>query len=113
MPFGRHRGQPLDEIDDGYLRWLVTIELRDWLRAAVEEELEARAGGSSRRRQRQSPPPPTATVPVALRSTADELVTAGLRALTRKYHPDVTGGAHDRMVAANLAAEALRRVVRA
>ncbi len=44
MPFGRHRGCPIARLPDHYLRWLSGLELRPWLRAAVDAELRARAG---------------------------------------------------------------------
>jgi uncharacterized protein (DUF3820 family) len=43
MPFGRHRGTPVYDLDDGYLKWLRDkVNLFGGLRAAVTEELESR-----------------------------------------------------------------------
>jgi curved DNA-binding protein CbpA len=39
-----------------------------------------------------------------------EVINSGLRALTRKHHPDL-GGNHEDMVAVNRAVEALRKLV--
>lgn len=47
MPFGKHRGMTLAEIDGNYLHWLLTLEnLSDTLRRAVQEELGEREGAS-------------------------------------------------------------------
>jgi hypothetical protein len=43
MPFGRFRGHSLDELPDDYMEWLGTLELREPLRFAVEDELASRA----------------------------------------------------------------------
>ncbi len=43
MPFGKHRGQYLDEIEPTYLHWLLTLDnLSRGLRHAVEHELAER-----------------------------------------------------------------------
>jgi Putative quorum-sensing-regulated virulence factor len=46
IPFGKHKGQPLADLPDGYLRWLTTIDLRPRLREAVEAELSSRPAES-------------------------------------------------------------------
>jgi Putative quorum-sensing-regulated virulence factor len=46
MPFGRHKGVPLTELDNGYLHWLYT-KLDEWhppLREAVLAERARRKG---------------------------------------------------------------------
>jgi Putative quorum-sensing-regulated virulence factor len=102
MPFGRYRGWPLDELPDDYLGWLFGLDdLREPLRSAVEGEWQARFGFAA-----ALVPLPREAVPVA-----DELVTAGYRALTRQHHPDA-GGDHRTMTLVNAAAEWLRRQVR-
>jgi hypothetical protein len=53
MPFGKHKGTPIEEIPNDYLRWLDSIELADWcfkwdlakkdeVRIAVTEEVARR-----------------------------------------------------------------------
>ena len=44
MPFGKFRGWPVVELSDSYLAWLLTIELREPLRAAVRHEAGLLAG---------------------------------------------------------------------
>ena len=44
MPFGKHKGKPLEEIPVDYLRWLYyEADIRDDLYEAVADELENRA----------------------------------------------------------------------
>src|SRR5262249_6199144 len=45
MPFGKHRGQPLAKLPDGYLAWLFTLDLDEPLRSAVDAEYKARESG--------------------------------------------------------------------
>ena len=44
MPFGKHRGTPIDELPNSYLAWLATEATitAPWLRKAIEEECNAR-----------------------------------------------------------------------
>jgi hypothetical protein len=43
MPFGKHRGQPLDTVPTSYLQWLLTdAKLSSGLRAADDDELARR-----------------------------------------------------------------------
>lgn len=42
MPFGKHRGAELRDLPSDYLQWLTTIELRPFLRDAVDDEIERR-----------------------------------------------------------------------
>jgi hypothetical protein len=80
MPFGRHGGSPVSDLPDAYLAWLLTIELRGPLRAAVIAEAALRGLMLD-----------TAPVGAPLRDVAEQLVTAGLHTLARKCHPDVGG----------------------
>jgi hypothetical protein len=103
MAFGRYRGWALDELPDDYLAWLRGLDdLREPLRSAVDREWQRRFTEPS---DALAPLPPEA-VPIA-----DELVTAGYRALTHRHHPD-TGGDHRTMLLVNAAAAWLRGAVR-
>jgi hypothetical protein len=104
MPFGRHKGRPVAKLPSDYLVWLAGREdLRDPLRTAVLGELWQRIG--------IQPPPPPREIPPDLAAVAEEIITAGLRALACVHHPDA-GGSDETMAAVNLAAEALRDHVR-
>jgi hypothetical protein len=102
VPFGKFRGVGLADVPDDYLRWLHTLDdLREPLRSAVAKEyalrFEVAAGLPS-----LSP---------EIRLMAQELVSAGYRALARLHHPD-SGGFTQVMQQVNLAAEWLRAAVR-
>jgi hypothetical protein len=100
MPFGKHRGIPLEELPDTYLFWLYGLaDLREPLRTFVNLEY----------RRRCEPPPRFA--PPAL-SCGDplvaELLEAGYKSLAKKYHPD-RGGDLSRMQQINVAMDELRK----
>lgn len=71
MPFGKHKGTPLNDLPVDYLKWLSTIELREPLASAVRE-ITARAavhlqmplgvGGSETPGRSTSERPPGASV---------------------------------------------------
>ena len=66
MPFGKHRGMPLAEVDGDYLHWLLTLEnLSDTLRRGVQEELREREEAS------RCQPRPTAVDEQQLRQAAE------------------------------------------
>jgi hypothetical protein len=94
IPFGKYRGLDLQDLPDEYLEWLFTIELREPLRSAVEDEIAARRKpvGAGHR-------------------IADELVTAGYRVMAMRYHPD-KGGDTQTMQLVNQAASWLRGQLR-
>ena len=93
MPWGQYRGCALKDIDAGYLRWLLAQPwLKPALGAAITAELANRREGTGRL------PDPDAM---------EELMTAGLRTLTLKHHPDV-GGDTAKMQSINAAAARLR-----
>jgi hypothetical protein len=100
MPFGRHKGTKISELPDDYLQWLLSIDLRQPLKSAVENEY----------RERECTDDDDDATPVnAL--VVDEIVTAGVRSLAKKFHPDA-GGDHERMVVINQAADWLRQQAR-
>jgi Putative quorum-sensing-regulated virulence factor len=103
MPFGKYRGRELGELPDDYVEWLSRLDnLREPLKSAIKTEWSTRIGAWPGTLVRLPP----AAVPIA-----DELVTAGYRALTRRHHPDA-GGDHGTMVLINTVAEWLRGAVR-
>jgi hypothetical protein len=43
MPFGKYKGVPITDVPDGYIVWIwETMQLRDPLKSAIENELERR-----------------------------------------------------------------------
>lgn len=100
MPFGKHRGQPVESLPCDYLLWLATIDLRSPLLEAVTNELH--------RRERPS------TAPMAPRPPGDRLadvIQAWYRHLAMKYHPD-RGGSNAAMAAVTDGHEALVTLLR-
>ncbi len=94
MPFGRHRGQPLEEIPLDYLRWLHdSCDLREPLRSGVEVELDAREWD-------QSPDPLVST------TISTDVIATWHRKMAVRFHPD-KGGSHAAMVAVNFGRELL------
>ena len=88
IPFGKFKGYSIEDIPDDYFAWLQTIELRDPLRAAICAEAKARQFKDESDNYNGNAP---------RIAVVDQLVSAGLRSLARKHHPDV-GGIHERMV---------------
>jgi hypothetical protein len=116
MPFGRHRGEPLDELPHSYLRWLLKQDLREPLRSHLREEAQRREADEQdtheayrNQHRHQAPPRRHAAPPVA---DVDDVITSGVRALAKKYHPDLAGGDLVRMQQINHAADWLRSKVR-
>lgn len=106
MPWGKHRGRALTDIESSYLIWcLDSAEALDQtLRAALRAELARRFG---------TPPPPPASswhAPCPDPVVAARIVTAGRRVLARTHHPD-TGGDTRSMQGINAAADWLTRQV--
>ena len=102
MPFGKHRGQPLDEVPLSYLGWL--LEGADFLgryrglREAIEDEIRERVG------PRWAPPPRPVPWQCPEPGLARELVAAGRRAMALRHHPD-RGGDTEQMKRTNVVAD--------
>jgi hypothetical protein len=95
MPFGKHRGQPLEDISSSYLKWLLTISVLPDLQYAVENELRARGAGA------QKKPPKELTKAV---------VSTWYRRLSMRFHPD-HGGSKVAMQVVNEARELLEEMI--
>ena len=107
LRFGKHKGEPLDEVPLDYLIWLRDKVLREPLATLLPLEIQGRLEA----RRPPPPPPPRGTIPKELRDAAARLISAGLRAEAKKAHPDC-GGTNEEMTRLNRAAEALRGIVR-
>jgi hypothetical protein len=98
MPFGKFKGIDISDLPDDYLKWLASLgDLKQPLRQAIDNEVEAR----------REPSTPSA-VEIGF---ADEIISAGVKKLALRHHPDV-GGTEESMKAVNRAGEILRRMVR-
>jgi hypothetical protein len=112
MPFGKYRGREIANLPNDYLGWLLTRELDDWLRDAVNTEYQRRTYRYDNR-EYHTPPQPTPTAEPGLRIQPDELSLArrvfdgGYRTLARTMHPDLGGNAEE-MRRLNLLAASLR-----
>ena len=104
MPFGKHKGTPLEDLPRDYLDWLNALEdLRPPLRSAVDREIERRAEND-----KQKSIPRSRTMTPDLVPFAEEIVKAGLHTLALREHPD-RGGNLRRMQDINAAADAMRK----
>jgi hypothetical protein len=102
MPWGQHKGRALANIETSYLLWVLyeASAAKEWLKAAIREELERResAGGTHRGK----------AGPVA---NLKEFVTRWYRKMALRFHPDRLGGDGREMKAINAAAERLRELL--
>jgi hypothetical protein len=139
MPFGKHKGEPLSEIPDDYLEWLLSgeITLRPWLREAItterirrilngrgssNQQSHANGNGSNWRdswdeftrrygEERQAPRSGARRLPAGVtREAALQIVEEGRRSAAKKVHPDVGGNGED-MKAINVTHDWLRALV--
>lgn len=109
MPFGKYKGDDLDDILDDYLQWVLDncdIESETLLRA-----IEIRMGLRARSGPTRSPPPPPPPPPSSGGSgvTIEKVIRAWHRQMALKYHPD-RGGSHEVMLAINEGAELLKQL---
>ena len=93
MPFGKHKGEYLDDIPGDYLEWVLeNCELNPYLRTAIENSLDP---------------------PVKL--TGSEITQAKLeqwyRTMALRFHPD-KGGTDEQMKVVNACREELERVIK-
>ncbi len=101
MPFGKHKGWPLDALPTNYLDWLLGLgTLREPLASGIRQERARRDSGAA-----SHTPPRQLDAAIA-----QELVTAGYRVLAQRHHPDA-GGEVEMMKRVNVTAEALRRML--
>jgi hypothetical protein len=103
MPWGKYRNWNLRDLPDDYLHWLWSSaqNVSPILRAAIEREYEYRIEAKSLR-----PPVEMGADDIGLYR---ELIQAGYRALSMKYHPDKKSGSADVMLHLNLLVERIRK----
>lgn len=107
MPFGKYRGEALENVPASYLRWVLReadcVDDWTWLRPALEAELRRRE-----RAGRGSPPP---RQDYQVLPDIEPVVAAWYRELSLRFHPD-RGGHPERMIALNIARERLEELLR-
>lgn len=112
MPFGKHRGMDLDDIEDSYLLWcLANIEnMNPFLKEAIQERL-----GLNRSKPPPPPPPPRQPPPppagVIAKDELDSKVKQWFRSVAMDYHPDRRRGNSEAMTALNDAHDRLRKTL--
>jgi hypothetical protein len=122
MPFGKYKGEYLQDIPTDYLQWLWrTVEFRqDWLRRAVQEELEARERRQQQQQYQQQSTNQSAAGPAPGAGQQNQQQTViGWEAVVKKWyaelclkhHPD-RGGTHAGMVIVNEARDRLLALFR-
>jgi putative quorum-sensing-regulated virulence factor len=110
MPWGKHKGVPLDQVPLGYLAWVLDVgyaartpALLAGIRGEVARRLELHTTAS--------PPPPrgrVGTPPQELGAVLGELVATGYKHLALRAHPD-RGGTTAAMQRLNALRDWLRR----
>ena len=110
MTFGKHKGVDLEDIDDGYLLWV--LEKCDTAGPVLKEAIRARLGLDGNQRKAQNPPPPPPP-PSGMLSKADldSKLKQWHRGLAKDYHPDVRKGDGVAMSAINDAHDRLRKTL--
>lgn len=90
MPFGKHKGTPIDCLPDDYLEWLYRLpDLRPFLRAAIDQEVERRR--ESRQSHRGRSTTSRGRISEAARIITPDIIEAGYRKLAMIHHPDRGG----------------------
>lgn len=109
MPFGKHKGSPLNEVPRSYLEWcyLEACEDRPGLKKAIAKELERRDAEGESCRRSGTPPRQQQQPPDALRAT----IKTWYRELVMRYHPDRTLDNGAAMKAVNDAYERLTELL--
>ena len=95
MPFGKHKGEPVEGVPEPYLCWVLenVDNLRPTLRDEIERVVEIGKYASA-----------VVVVP------GEDVIGQWYRQLAREFHPD-QGGSHEVMNATNRARELLEEMV--
>jgi hypothetical protein len=91
MPWGKHRGVDLEDIEASYLWWVLehANNLQPDLALEIRSELLSRLGDSVD--DAPPPPPPRGADRCPDPKLARQVVTSGWRALSKQHHPDHGG----------------------
>ena len=101
MPFGKHKGMPIEELPHAYLLWLRSRpDLWEPLRSAVDDEYRRRSGGYDYDYGQV----PEFRFDREGKAVLCELVEVGRRNLAKLHHPD-HGGSLVRMQLINRVAD--------
>lgn len=129
MPFGKHKGEDLEDIPLSYLRWVLRNvylwddELRSDMENLTGEEVTAepdpdrqRGGGRWNKTasggQTTVPPPPAPPSNLdQIRRDLIDAVNLWRRSMAAKHHPDRNGGDGTMMTAMNDAADKLMKEI--
>lgn len=84
MPWGKFKGEYIDELDDDYLWWVFGRELKEPLSSAVRQEAFCRWPEKFELVYNETLPPPSS-------SDFKSLIMQVYRHLARKWHPDKGG----------------------
>lgn len=113
--FGKHASEPLYDVPLSYLRWAVksmdTLSESDRVAIRTEIYRQAERLDDQGYGEQYSPPRrPAASVPTAVDARIGlELIQAGRRALSQKYHPDINPESAEIMVRCNATADHLMK----
>lgn len=95
MPFGKYRGQMVDDLPTDYLAWLKDRDLREPIKSAVEYVYGLRIN---------PPQPPAPSLPFD--------VDSWYRKLSLEFHPDRRNGSCEGMKAIQRAKELAEELIR-
>jgi len=87
MPFGKYRGEEIQDLPDNYLYWLMTIDLHGGLKVAVERELD--------RRENPDGFVYNPELSDELHPFVESIIESGYRSLAMNHHPDCGGNTED------------------
>jgi hypothetical protein len=112
MPFGKFVGVEVCDLPDNYLEWLLTIELKPYLRDAIEREWGSRSAPQTPPISRENRLTISIKVPLTDVPLVREVLDRGYRAAARLRHPD-RGGSDRDMQKLNGLVESLRNQIEA
>jgi hypothetical protein len=95
MPFGEHKGNPIDTVDTGYLRWWLKKMDSDGLRAEYRESvravLEARGDRLPEPRAPDKSTNGIGSARLLFAAETRQMLKAWYGRMTMKFHPDKGG----------------------